>query len=179
MIAALLLIACTSGDKDDDGINPEPLPLNTPSITPDPITEAPPAADVLGRLAVADTGQAVGTELVLSSDGNQIAYDKTTLTATAGLIRLRFSNNASAAAMRHNVVIVKAGSEDAVGVGGISAGEGKHYLPDSDDVLGATKMLRPGESGTVVVDLPPGTYSYICTFPGHYLSMRGTLTVTG
>lgn len=179
MVSLLLMWACTGGTGDDENFNPEPLPLTTPSITPDPITEAPPAADVLGRLAVADTGQAVSAELVLSSDGDKIAFDKTTLTAPKGLIRLRFSNTASSSAMRHNLVIVPVGKEDAVGVGGISVGEGKHYLPDSDDVLGATKMLRPGESGTVVVDLPPGTYSYICTFPGHYLSMRGTLTVTG
>ena len=80
--------------------------------------------------------------------------------------------------MYHNVVIVPVGKEEAIGVSAIGVGEAGHYIPDDEAVLGATPILRSGESGSIVVDLPPGQYSFICTFPGHYLSMRGTLTVT-
>lgn len=41
-----------------------------------------------------------------------------------------------------------------------------------------TPMIEPGESGTLTVELEPGTYTYVCTIPGHeQLGMRGTFTV--
>jgi azurin len=48
-------------------------------------------------------------------------------------------------------------------------------------VLAKTKLLGPGESDTVMFTAPhvPGTYDYICSFPGHYASgMKGVMTVT-
>ncbi len=42
-----------------------------------------------------------------------------------------------------------------------------------------TSKIEPGESATLTVELEPGTYTYICTIPGHeQLGMRGTFTVT-
>lgn len=41
-----------------------------------------------------------------------------------------------------------------------------------------TQMVQPGASGSVTVDLAPGSYEYICTVPGHdILGMKGTFTV--
>ncbi|MFT4978107.1 MAG: azurin [Myxococcota bacterium] len=176
-LTMMLMMACTDDDSEGTAINPEPLPLIVPSITPDPITDRPHTDGTIGRLAVADTGQPAAS-LSLGTDGDQIVFAPAALTAPAGLIRLTFTNNATAPAMRHNVVIVTAGTEESVGVGGIQAGEAGHYVPDSPDVLAATTMLRAGTSASLVVDLPPGEYAFICTFPGHYLTMRGTLTVT-
>ena len=34
------------------------------------------------------------------------------------------------------------------------------------------------ESAEIFVTLAPGTYTYTCTFPGHYLTEKGTLTIT-
>lgn len=40
-----------------------------------------------------------------------------------------------------------------------------------------TPPIRAGESATLTVQLEPGTYTYICTIPGHeQLGMRGTFT---
>lgn len=36
----------------------------------------------------------------------------------------------------------------------------------------------PGETGTGAIDLEPGTYTYVCTIPGHEATMRGTLEVS-
>ena len=51
---------------------------------------------------------------------------------------------------------------------------------DADEVLGKTADLREGESGTLAVELPAGTYTMYCSLPGHEsLGMKGTLTVGG
>ena len=38
-------------------------------------------------------------------------------------------------------------------------------------------VCAPGETVRGAVDLEPGTYTYVCTVPGHERSMRGELTV--
>ena len=52
------------------------------------------------------------------------------------------------------------------------------YIPDSDETIAFTKMLGGGESTTISFTAPEsGTYTYICSFPGHYMIMRGELIV--
>jgi nitrite reductase (NO-forming) len=49
------------------------------------------------------------------------------------------------------------------------------FQPDMDV---QTDILEAGESGSVVVNLPAGTYRFWCTVPGHRdAGMSGTLTV--
>ena len=50
---------------------------------------------------------------------------------------------------------------------------------DAGAALGTTADLREGESETLVVDLPAGSYILFCSLPGHEsLGIKGTLTVT-
>jgi azurin len=53
------------------------------------------------------------------------------------------------------------------------------YVPRSDDVLYHTALLEPQKSETIYFQAPatPGEYSYVCTFPGHYITMQGTMRV--
>ena len=45
-------------------------------------------------------------------------------------------------------------------------------------VLANTKVVGGGEKDTIEFTAPaPGTYDYICTFPGHYAIMKGKLVV--
>jgi azurin len=110
-----------------------------------------------------------------------LAYDKTSLEAPAGSkITLKLKNNASAASgNKHNWVLAKSADADPVAVDGISAGDAVGYLkPDDKRVIAATKMIGPGESSEITFDAPAaGTYTYICTFPGHNVNMKGTLTI--
>lgn len=86
-------------------------------------------------------------------------------------------------AMGHNLVVLKKGiSAIAFGQKAMGAGaNATNALPDSikEDVLASTKLLGPGESDTVKFTAPtePGSYEYVCTFPGHFAMMRGTMTV--
>ncbi len=85
----------------------------------------------------------------------------------------------------HNLLIVKPGSEDEIGQAANQmatvpgAFEKMDFVPKSEKILHATKMLKQGESDTLRFHAPkePGRYPYICSFPGHYLVMRGVMIV--
>lgn len=110
-----------------------------------------------------------------------LKYDIEDLTIKAGAkIKIIFNNNDD---MLHNLVITKPGTADLVGLLATKMGldgERLNYVPKSGDVLFHTRILHPKESDTVYFVAPakPGDYTYICTFPGHYMVMRGVLKVT-
>lgn len=119
------------------------------------------------------------TELNIETVGDTMAYNQTTLQAKAGgTVKLTLKNNATSPAMQHDWVLVKPGKEQAISLAGITAGPGKDYIPDSPDIIAHTKLTKPGESDTITFTAPAaGDYTYICTFPGHYPLMKGTLKV--
>jgi uncharacterized cupredoxin-like copper-binding protein len=56
-----------------------------------------------------------------------------------------------------------------------------HLAPagSTTDVAASSAVLKSGQSGSFVVTLKPGTYTYFCAVPGHKdRGMVGTLTVT-
>ena len=63
----------------------------------------------------------------------------------------------------------------------ISEPEGlaQHYVPTVPEVLAYTDMVNPGGSATIHFTVPEkaGEYPYICTFPGHWMVMKGVLRV--
>lgn len=84
----------------------------------------------------------------------------------------------------HNLVIVQPGAADEVGMAGNEMakqpdGMAKGFIPDSPKIMHKTKMLMQGDSETLRFKAPavPGKYPYICTFPGHWLVMRGEMVV--
>jgi azurin len=133
---------------------------------------APTAAPAAGGAAVT---------LDIGSKGDELAYDKTTLEAPAGSkITLNFKNNSNPGAnLLHNWVLAKPGTAEAVEADGIAAGEANSYIkPNDDRVLAFTKMIKGGETASVTFDAPAaGEYPYVCTFPGHGVLMKGTLTI--
>ena len=85
-------------------------------------------------------------------------------------------------AMGHNLVVLKKGvSAIAFGQKVLAGGSATNPLPDSvkGDVLAATKLLRLGETEILKFKIPnePGSYEYVCTFPGHFAMMRGIMEV--
>lgn len=135
-----------------------------------------------GGAASGGGGGAAGGPLTIEigSDGENLAFDKTTLTAAAGQpVTVNFKNNS--AAQQHNWVLVDGGESVAAEVAnaGLTAGPAAGYLSaDKANVLATTAVLNGGESGSVDFTAPAaGTYLYICTVPGHYPLMQGTLTV--
>jgi putative membrane-bound dehydrogenase-like protein len=110
-----------------------------------------------------------------------LKYDVLQFTVKAGKpIAVVF---ADADSLQHNLVFVKPGALEACcqvadGMAAQPDAITKHYIPSFADIVKATKLLNPGDVEVLKFDaLPPGDYSYLCTFPGHCHVMRGTMKV--
>jgi len=120
--------------------------------------------------------------VVIRTIYEQMLYDKQRIVAEAGQpIEIVFENDD---AMPHNLVIVTGGSVEEIGLAAEKMppdadAQGRLYVPDSPKVLQATKMLASGERAKLSFTAPSdsGEYGYVCTFPGHWRRMTGTLAV--
>jgi len=123
--------------------------------------------------------ETVDVELVVPVERNAMNYAVGTVTAPAGAtVRLVIDNTeTSSPAMIHNVVVVAdEGAVDRVGRAGSGA---PGAVPAGPGVLVATPLAGPGERAAVVFVMPPpGQYPFICTYPGHFQFMQGTLVST-
>jgi plastocyanin len=91
------------------------------------------------------------TTLQLSASPTAIAFDTTKLSAQAGKVTIDFDNPAP---LEHDVAIEQGGK-----------------------VIAQSETLAEGKT-SVSADLEPGTYTFLCTVPGHAeAGMEGTLTV--
>jgi plastocyanin len=92
-----------------------------------------------------------GGTLQLAASETALAFDKTSLTSKPGKVTIDFDNPA---ALEHNVAIEQ-GSK----------------------IIAESETLAKGET-SVSAELAPGTYTYLCTIPGHAeAGMEGTLVV--
>jgi plastocyanin len=92
-----------------------------------------------------------GGTLQLAASETALAFDKTSLTSKPGKVTIDFDNPA---ALEHNVAIEQNG-----------------------EVLAESETLAKGKT-SVSAELAPGTYTFLCTIPGHAeAGMEGTLVV--
>jgi plastocyanin len=92
-----------------------------------------------------------GGTLQLAADPSRIAFDKTDLASKPGKVTIDFTNPAP---LEHDVAVEQGGKEIAV-----------------------SKTITEGKT-SVTANLAPGTYTFLCTVPGHAeAGMEGTLTV--
>ncbi len=126
-------------------------------------------------LLVASAAQAA--TLKISPKGEQLMFDQTSFTVKAGeKVKLTFNNTSG---MQHNWVLVAPGTADKIAQDSITAGAAKGWLALGPNVLAHTKLVDPKKSDTVefVAPTKPGDYPFICSFPGHAMTMKGILTV--
>jgi uncharacterized cupredoxin-like copper-binding protein len=109
-----------------------------------------------------------------------LKYDPMQLEVKAGSkVKVVFNNVDD---MLHNFVVVMPGT--AIEVGELAMklgleGQQKNYIPNSKNVIAHTILLQPSTSDTIYFIAPtePGEYTYVCTVPGHFYTMQGTLKV--
>lgn len=171
LVAVLTLAACGG---DDAAVQTAPEGSATAPSTTAPGSAAATDMDPSGTVE-----NGVRT-ITITPVGDQMLFEQTEIAVQAGeQVRIVFENTATSAAMQHNVVLLN--DEDAINRVGQAALEASasDYVPEDDAIIAATSLAQPGETVEVTFTAPdaPGSYVYICTFPGHYLMMQGTMHV--
>lgn len=147
----------------------------------DKTAEAPAETAPETEAAAPATTEPITLEL---SAGDDMKYDKDVLEAKAGqevTLNFHHTGKMTKEQMGHDFVLLKEGTDvDAFGQA-CAANKDHDKLPASqiDNVLAHTDLIGGGESTQIKFTAPtvPGNYTYVCSFPGHYGSMKGTFIV--
>ena len=118
----------------------------------------------------------------ISAVPNQLAFTPAEVRIKPGQkVRLTFDNPDI---QIHNLVLVKPGTDNEVGLLADRMAQDpdamkRHYVPASPNVLWSTPLVNARQKVTLDFTAPdkPGRYPFICTFPGHWRVMKGTLVV--
>jgi len=133
--------------------------------------------------AVARVLRALGVSVfVVRTIPEQMLYDKSLIVVEAGKpVEIILINDD---AMPHNLVVVIPGASEEIGQAAEKMApepdsQGRIHVPASAKVLHATPMVDPGQQTKLTFTAPEqaGDYPYVCTFPGHWRRMVGTLAV--
>lgn len=162
LVAGLLVFAgCRKNDE---------APTNTPSATAAAVAAAPSSSAGLVVEITANDSMKFNLSRIEANAGQEV---KVTLTNTGAVPK---------AAMGHNFVLLKKGTDVKAFADAAIAAAATDYIPASlnDKIIAHTKLLGPKQSDTITFTAPsePGEYTFICSFPAHYLTgMKGVLIV--
>lgn len=120
--------------------------------------------------------------VILRPVPHQIAFDRQHIYVERGKgAEIVFENRD---VMPHNLVITRPNALAKVGLAAEEMatqpnGYERQFVPDMEEVLYSTQLLQPGQTGKISFTAPnePGDYPYVCTFPGHWRVMYGTMHV--
>jgi putative heme-binding domain-containing protein len=86
--------------------------------------------------------------------------------------------------MPHNFVVTQPGALEEIGLLAESTATQpgaleRHYVPPSSKILLSSRLLPPRATQKLAFAAPanPGVYPYVCTYPGHWRRMYGSLFV--
>ena len=111
--------------------------------------------------------------------GEALAFDVSSLSVPSGSQVLVTLTNTSVV-IQHNWALVADGTKNDVADAGFDAGPSAGWLPVNDQrLIAATKLIEPATVGSVGFKAPAaGVYQFVCTVPGHNITMFGDFTVT-
>jgi len=140
---------------------------------------------VVLALGAAASVQAQAPRVVAITATDAMKYSVATIDAKPGeklTIKLTGQGAIPKAAMAHNFVLLAAKADVSAFAQAALTAAATGYIPATlkAQVLASTGLAGNGETVEVTFDAPkaPGVYTFICTFPGHFLAgMKGTLTV--
>ena len=120
--------------------------------------------------------------ITLGVISGQMKFTQATIAARPGQrVEITLNNTDD---MPHNIVIFRRGTiaeyeKELFGSLNEPNAQLRGFVPDSPNVLVASRLLNAGESTVVTFDAPtePGEYPFVCSFPGHWATMRGVLRI--
>jgi azurin len=155
--ASFFVIACNGGSKSSTETTKDSTSAGSTSTS---TSSAPVSNDI--QITANDQMKFSTNELRVK------ANEKVTLT-------MKNEGTQPKEAMGHNFVLLKDGT-DLAGFAASAINAPDHIPASNPAIVAHTKLLGPGESDTIEFTVPAGSYTYICSFPGHYLTMTGILT---
>jgi azurin len=140
------------------------------SETPVPVVVNKPIKEVVS--------EKVWEEFDISAIGNNMKdmmYNMKNIRVKEGSwVRINLKNEGTDAAMVHNLLVINYGKREELAKMAIEAGAENEYIPNSEDVIAASKLAQPGETITFEFKAPPkNNYEFFCSYPGHSQMMRG------
>src|SRR5262249_29856536 len=157
----------------------EPAALDALQLGNDLTTVLPLKESKAYRAKLGELGVSV---VLIRAVPHRMEYDRTRFYVEAGKpVVLVFENSDI---MPHNLLVTAPGAMAEVGMAAeVLATDPKafelNFIPKSPKVLHATRLLQPraGERRQFTPPKTPGEYPYVCTFPGHWRVMHGTMHV--
>ncbi|WP_335966312.1 azurin [Galbibacter sp. PAP.153] len=119
---------------------------------------------------------------VVITANDMMKFNKSEIRVKAGqkvTITLKHVGKLDKKVMGHNLVILKQDVDLVEFATAATAATENDYIPEGTDaVVAHTKLLGGGESDTIEFEAPaPGTYDFLCSFPGHFAAMQGKFIV--
>jgi azurin len=143
------------------------------------------AVGVLASFVCVSGVRAQGPRVVQLSGSDAMTYSMPTITAKPGeelKIVLKVTSNLPPEQLKHNFVLLKPETDAMAFAMAAVMAKDTGYIPaaEKDKILAQTEMAANGQEVTTTFKAPakPGTYPYVCTFPGHFFAgMKGSLIV--
>ncbi|WP_435136858.1 azurin [Formosa sp. A9] len=191
LLSSVLLLNC-GGKEEKKSFSYETTPEATTESSTTTNTPAAPASEMETSTEAAtesesDTSEAASStvetvaDIMLHGD-DKMSFDLKEIKVKQGQnvkLTLMHTGKMAKNVMGHNFVLLKQGVDMAKFAGLAAAAADHDYVPEgSEDVIAHTKLIGGGE--TTVIEFPapaPGTYDFLCSFPGHYALMKGKFIV--
>ena len=98
------------------------------------------------------------------------------------IVKVNFENIGTMpkATMGHNFIVLKPDVDLASFAAKAMVAKENEYVPsdEMDNIIVHSRMLGPGEKVVIEFTAPAkGVYKFVCTFPGHYITMQGNFIV--
>ena len=161
-IFAMTLVLNCGSDKKKDEKESQKIKINTPEKEVETIDE-----NIANIVITGNDVMKFNTNEIKVKSGQKVK------------LTLRHIGKLDIKIMGHNFVILKKDVNISEFAALAASANDNQYIPkDSEDILVHTDLIGGGQTTSIEFDAPEaGTYSFLCSFPGHYAMMKGTFIV--
>lgn len=191
MLGTAFLFSCSEGKQEEEKINLGDYPGTQSEFSTDSkmiasaeisTSEVPEdISEVTEEVSEVNSSDA-SVAIVKMTANDQMKFNTSEIRVKAGQtvkLTLKHTGKLPKNAMGHNFVLLKKGTNLQKFSAAATAASANDYIPEnSDAVIAYTPMLGGGDEATIEFKAPEkGTYTFICSFPGHFYMMKGEFIV--